>query len=98
MPVAAIENEEGMVPSRAVVLPSVGPLLSLHDAGGLVWDVLHSKSQLSYPRTVPVHNCHFQFEGVIEVTCSLLPIRGSHDANVHWAPLASEMSSLPRVV
>lgn len=55
LPVAAMENEEGMLPSRAVVSPSVGPLLSLSDADGLVWDALHCKPQPRYPRTVPMH-------------------------------------------
>lgn len=34
MPAAAMENEEGMLFSRAVPSPSVGTLLSLHDACG----------------------------------------------------------------
>lgn len=32
LPVAAMENGKSMLPSRAVVSPSVGPLLSLHDS------------------------------------------------------------------
>ena len=62
LPVAAVENEEGMLPSRAVVSPSVGPSLSLHDAGGLVQNALHCKPQPRYPKTVPVHTAISRLE------------------------------------
>lgn len=56
LPVTAIENKEGMLPSRAVVSPRVGLSLRLRNAGGLVQDAFHCKPQLRYPRTVPLHN------------------------------------------
>jgi len=55
LPVFAMENEEGILPSRAVVSPGIGPSLSLHTAGGLVWDALCCKPQPRYSRAVPVH-------------------------------------------